>query len=286
MYKLCILGAGILWGCMGIFVKSMRALGFTTFEIVFIRVFVSLVCMAGYIYIKDKRLFKVKAKDLPLFFGSGVVSFIFFTFCYFSAMQLCSISVAAVLLYTSPIFVMIMACIFFKEKITPKKALAAVVAFSGCALVSGIFSEESTITPIGFLAGIGSGFGYALYSIFTKAELKKYEVPTATFYTFLFASIFCVPFLSADTVSRMMTASGAAWSVAIGIVTCFAAYLLYNFGLKKTPASKAAVIAAIEPVAAAAIGILIYKEPLNITKAVGMVLVIASVAALSRNPDR
>lgn len=285
MYKLCILAAGILWGCMGIFVKSMRALGFTTFEIVFIRVFVSLICMAGYIYIKDKKLFKVKIKDLPLFFGSGVISFVFFTFCYFSAMQLCSISVAAVLLYTSPIFVMIMACIFFKEKITPKKAAAAMAAFLGCALVSGIFSEKSTITPIGLLAGIGSGFGYALYSIFTKAELKKYEVPTATFYTFLFASVFCVPFLNAGTISRVTTASGAVWSLSIGIVTCFAAYLLYNFGLKKTPAGKAAVIAAIEPVAAAAVGVLIYKETLDITKAVGMVLVIASVVALSRTSD-
>lgn len=272
----------MLWGSMGIFVKSMRNIGFTTFEIVFIRVFVSLICMAAYIYIKDKKLFKVKAKDLPLFFGSGVVSFVFFTFCYFSSMQLCSISVAAVLLYTSPIFVMIMAHIFFKEKITPKKAAAACAAVLGCAFVSGVFSEENRITLLGFSAGIGSGVGYALYSIFTKAQLKKYEVPTATFYTFLFASVFCIPFLSADTAAKMMTANGAAWSATIGIVTCFAAYLLYNFGLSKTPAGKAAVIAAIEPVAAAAIGVTIYNEQLDSIKFIGIILVIFSVIILSR----
>lgn len=282
MYKLCILAAGILWGSMGIFVKSMRNMGFTTFEIVFIRVFVSLICMTGYIYIKNKKLFKVKIKDLPLFFGSGVVSFVFFTFCYFSAMQLCSISVAAVLLYTSPIFVMIMACVFFGEKISPKKAIAAVAAFCGCTLVSGVFSEESRITALGLAAGLGSGIGYALYSIFTKAQLKKYEVLTATFYTFLFATVFCIPFLNADTVTKMLTPSGAVWSVAIGIVTCFAAYLLYNFGLNKTPAGKAAVIAAIEPVAAATIGVVMYNEPLGAMKVIGIVLVIASVVLLSR----
>ncbi len=282
MYKLCILFAGILWGSMGIFVKSMRNIGFTTFEIVFIRVFVSLICMAVYIYIKDKKLFKVKIKDLPLFFGSGVVSFVFFTFCYFSSMQLCSISVAAVLLYTSPIFVMIMARIFFKEKITPKKAAAAVAAVAGCAFVSGVFSESNRVTALGLSTGIGSGVGYALYSIFTKAQLKKYEVPTATFYTFLFASVFCIPFLSADTAAKMLTANGAAWSVSIGIVTCFAAYLLYNFGLGKTPAGKAAVIAAIEPVAAAAIGVTLYNETLDKIKLVGMLLVIFSVILLGR----
>lgn len=285
MYKFCIFAAGVLWGSMGIFVKSMREIGFTTFEIVFIRVFVSLVCMTGYIYIKDKSLFKVKIKDLPLFFGSGVISLVFFTFCYFSAMQLCSISVAAVLLYTSPIFVMIMACIFFKEKITPKKAFAAVAAVVGCALVSGVFSNENHITLIGFAAGIGSGAGYALYSIFTKAQLKKYEVPTATFYTFLFASIFCIPFLNLETAAKMCTANGAAWSAAIGIVTCFAAYLLYNFGLSKTPAGKAAVIAAIEPVAAAVIGVCVYHETLDAAKTAGILMVIVSVLVLSRTTD-
>lgn len=285
MYKLCILAAGILWGSMGIFVKSMQTIGFTTFETVFVRVFVSLICMTVYIYIKDNRLFKVKIRDLPLFFGSGVVSFVFFTFCYFSAMQLCSISVAAVLLYTSPIFVMIMARIFFKEKITLKKAVAAVAAFCGCTLVSGVFSAENRITAIGFLAGIGSGAGYALYSVFTKVQLKKYDVPTATFYTFLFASLFCIPFLNMSTAAKILTPNGAVWSVSIGIVTCFAAYLLYNFGLSKTPAGKAAVIAAIEPVAAAAIGVTVYNESLGAMKLAGMLLVIVSVLALSRSSD-
>ena len=81
-------------------------------------------------------------------------------------------AVSAILLYTAPIFVMIMSVIFFKERITTKKIVAFVVAITGCALVSGIVSgAQANVT--GIILGVLSGFAYSLYGIFATFYMKK-----------------------------------------------------------------------------------------------------------------
>lgn len=63
------------------------------------------------------------------FFGSGVCSLVFFNWCYFSAISTSSMSVAAVLLYTSPVFVTLLSALFFRERITSHKVAALALTF-------------------------------------------------------------------------------------------------------------------------------------------------------------
>ena len=70
-------------------------------------------------------------------------------------------SMASILLYTAPCFVMLMSATIFGEKITVQKAVALLIAFLGCVLTTGIVGNRSvTITTVGILTGIGSGIGY------------------------------------------------------------------------------------------------------------------------------
>ena len=110
----------------------------------------------------------------------------FFICCYFTAIRLMTMSTAAILLYTSPIWVMILAIIFLKEKVTVQKIIALILAFAGYVLVSGFGGKVSL--P-GILSGLGAGLGYGLYSIFGKFVLKKYSPLTVTCYTFLIAGL-------------------------------------------------------------------------------------------------
>ena len=73
-----------------------------------------------------------------------------------------SLSTAAILLYTAPTIVMLLSALFFKEKITPIKLAALVMAFAGCCLVSGLGQGENALSLGGLLFGLGSGVGYAL----------------------------------------------------------------------------------------------------------------------------
>ena len=182
-----IIIAGCFWGSMGIFVRRLDTYGFSSIQIVSIRVTMAALIFALVLFVKDRKGFKISFRDIPLFLGLGFGSILFFTVCYFSAITMMSLSTAAILLYTSPIWIMLMSILFFHEKLDRRKLIALALAFAGCVLVSGI--SGGGVTPTGLLVGLGSGIGYGLYSILGKIALCKYSPYTVTTYTFVFAAI-------------------------------------------------------------------------------------------------
>ena len=110
---LLVLIAGSLWGIIGYFVRALQEAGLNSMQIVVIRMGLSAVMFSIFAFIFDKKLFKIKLKHLWCFLGTGVISVATFSFCYFMCMTYASLSVASILLYTAPIFVMLMSVIFF-----------------------------------------------------------------------------------------------------------------------------------------------------------------------------
>jgi drug/metabolite transporter (DMT)-like permease len=130
---------------------------------------------------KNRKALKIKASDSKYFIGTGIFSIVLFNWCLFHAIQETSISIASILLYTAPAFVTIFSRIFFKESLTPRKVLALVTTFIGCSFVIGILpNTNGSISLYGFILGLGSGLFYALYSIFGKFALEKYDSLTVT----------------------------------------------------------------------------------------------------------
>lgn len=161
-----ILGAAACWGCIGLFNRFLMRAGMGAANIVVIRNFGGLVLLTLIFALRERSVFHVKAKHLPIFFGTGVVSMVFFTLCYFKCQELCSLAVSAILLYTAPAMVVLMSAAVFRERITRKKLLALALALLGCSFVTGVWSGDASVTAVGVLFGLGAGFLYALYSIF------------------------------------------------------------------------------------------------------------------------
>ena len=161
-----IIAAGICWGVIGIFSRQLAALGFSPVQIAFGRSFVTAVVMVLFMASTRASELAIAKRDIWMFLGTGLCSIVFFNICYFTAIQLTTLSMAAILLYTAPSIVMVLSVLLFKEAFTPVKALCLVLAFAGCVLVSGLGVGQVNIP--GVLAGLGAGFGYALYSIFAR----------------------------------------------------------------------------------------------------------------------
>ena len=281
LYTLAVLASGILWGTMGLFVRELNAAGLNSMHIVTARCFVTMVVVGIVILIKDKDAFKIKLKDWWVFFGSGVVSILVFTWCYFTTISLTSMSVACILLYTSPIFFMLISLVVFKEKLTVVKVIALILAFAGCTLVSGFGGQ---ISGKGLIIGLVSGLGYAGYSIFTSLATKKgYKPFTVTFYTFVFASAGCLFIGDIPTIVTKLSVDPSLIINAslLGVVTAVFPYLLYSWGLTGMEASTASIIASIEPVAATALGAIFFHEPITFTTIGGMCFVLAAIVLLS-----
>ena len=278
-----IIIAGLFWGSMGIFVRHLNGLGFTSVQVACLRLVTAGVIFAVILLIKDPKGFKIKAKDIPLFLALGLVSILFFTCCYFTAIRLMTMSTAAILLYTSPIWVMILAIIFLKEKITARKVIALVLAFAGCVLVSGFGGK---VTVLGILVGLGSGIGYGLYSIFGTFALRKYSPFTVTCYTFLIAGAGSV-FVSdpADMFAKISASDNRlalfGFVLLTSVVTAVIPFLLYTLGLNRTTAGRAAVLATVEPAAATLFGVFVMHESIGIASVIGILLVFAAIIVLA-----
>lgn len=279
-----IILAGIFWGNMGIFVRRLGTYGFTPIQIVCIRVVLAALVFCVVQLAKDPKGFRISLRDVPLFLGLGLGSILFFTVCYFTAISMMTLSTAAILLYTSPIWIMLMSLLFFHEKLTAKKIIALVLAFGGCVLVSGISGGGLTIMVL--LVGLGSGIGYGLYSILGTVALRRYTPYTVTTWTFIIAAIGSI--LISHPVDLMAKISVApsipgllGFSLLTALVTAVIPFLAYTLGLRSVEASKAGILATVEPMVATLIRIFVFSEPLTLMSGVGVLLILAAVVILN-----
>ena len=94
-----VLLAGALWGSMGVFVRRLNAAGLYAMDVVLARMLSALLFMGIFMLLFSRESFRIRLKDLWCFLGSGIVSLLLFSLCYFSGMQEASLSVMAVLLF-------------------------------------------------------------------------------------------------------------------------------------------------------------------------------------------
>lgn len=289
---LLIIFAGIFWGSMGIFVRGLTDLaGFTAIQIVSIRLSVAALIFALILFIKDPKGFRISLKDIPLFLGLGLGSILFFTACYFTAIRMMTLSVAAILLYTSPIWVMLLSLLLFHEKMTTRKLLALGISFLGCILVSGLGSDDSGITLIGILIGLGSGLGYGLYSILGTIALRRYSTYTVTTYTFVTAAIGSLFLCSLPDLWYKITVCPRKpflcfLIILTGLVTAIIPFLLYTLGLEQVEASRAAIFATIEPMVATLIGVVVFHEYLTVMSVLGILCILGAIILLNSHRSR
>ena len=277
---LLVLLAGILWGCLGLFVRILNESGLVAMDIVFLRALITCIAMALVLLIVDRKAFRIRWKDIWCFLGTGLCSIVFFNFCYFKSIALSSLSVAAILLYTAPAIVMVLSFFLFKEKLNKQKIGALLLTFVGCVLVTGVFSGTDKITLGGILFGLGSGFGYALYSIFSRYALERgYSTYTITFYTFLFAAVGSVFFTKPGEIFAVSVSSqkNLFLCIALGLLGTVIPYLAYTKGLQKMENGTASIIASIEPVTASILGVVVYHEKMGIGNGIGAILVLLAL---------
>lgn len=281
---LSIILAAVLWGCISLFTRPMQENGLSSSMIVAVRAVTTTAVMFLVILIKDRSLLKIRLKDLWMFLGTGIASFLFFNVCYMSSIGENSVSVACMLMYTSPIWVTLFSALLFKERLTVGKVFALLICIASCAMLC--LSSSLSISSIGLVYGLLSGLGYGLYSIFGKFATKKYSTTTVIFYTFAFASLGAIPICNiGKAVSLFCHPENILLGALISVFCTILPYMLYTYGLSKTEAGKAAVLSIIEPVVAAIVGFLAFGENPGIIGLVGVLGIVAGIILLEKQKN-
>jgi len=282
---LTALSAGIIWGSLGLFVRYLDSVGITPMQMTCLRYIIVTVILAAYILIRGREMFRINVGDFGIFLLMGVVGTILNSVCYFSAMSMISLSLAAVLQYVAPFIVIILSVPVLNERLTKNKIIAVVGAFIGCVLCTGVLTAPGEMDLWGIIIGAFSGFCFAVYTVGTKVAYNRgCSVPTVLFYTSLICCVGLMPFcdLPSAISITMSDYSILALIVGTGLLVTLLPFVLYNYSLKLIEAGKASVITYVEPLAATVIGFVIYNEGVTVDSAIGMVLIFAALIVINR----
>lgn len=284
--------SGIMFGSAGVFVRTLSAYGMSGPTILFVRVAGALAAMTVLLLVTDRRRFRTALRDLPLFAGTGLVGMLGLNLCYNEAVGRITLSLAAVLLSTSPVFVVILAAVLFGERITWRKMGCMVLAMAGCVLASGLLEQGSGgqgVSLSGVLLGLASALFYALYSIFSrKAMDRSYHTYTIVFYSVLLITLVLLPFAEYERIGAFLAERTAARLGFLAIHTLCTSVLPYVFltlALLHAEAGKVSILAAGgEPIAAVIFGGLFFVEVPTALMLLGIAVTVAALALLCKRP--
>lgn len=276
-------GAAALWGFSGVVTSYLlRHRQMRPDELLVFRTGFATMILFLWIWLTARHLIRIRISDLPYFALLGAIGLVANQGLYYLALTKVSVGYALMLQYLSPIFLMAYGVLSKTERMTSGKLLSATLALSGVALMLiGQPGGLGKISWIGSLCAVGSGLGFAFYTIYGKHGLQRYDSRTMMAYAFLSASMIWLiirpPWKIAWTehsVSLWM------FFVYLGAVATVLPFLLYLASLKYLEASRSSLTSILEPVVAAAAAWVWLKQSLWPLQIAGGIAVLLGVLLL------
>ena len=288
IYLILPIISGILYGSSGIFVRTLTQNGIDATTLLFLRFSIAIPVMVIAILATDKKQLKIKLSDIKLLIitAMGIIGL---NILYNIAMNTISLSIAAVLLSSDPVFVLIIAYLIFKEKITKSKVFSIILVLIGCILTTGLIEgNASNVTGIGIIGGIGAAIFWAIYMMGSKKALENgLHTYTIVLYSILINTIVLIPFTSFNQITTFVNADilGNTIFLILHSTLSFAIpYILLTVSIKYMDSGSASIFTSgAEPLAALIFGMLFYSEIPTILMFSGIILTIIALAILSKS---
>ncbi len=271
--------AAVLWGLIGLFSRTILDAGIGALEIAFWRA----VLAGGAFLLHAAVVGRLRVRTVTD--GAALTAFalVGVTLFYASlnlAIDAGGVSLAFVLLYTAPAFVAVLAWPLLGERLTRRKASLVLLAALGVVLVARAGGGGVHATPAALGWGLAAGASYAAYYLFGKWVLHRYAPVTIFAVVLPIGALGLWPFVTFTAKDPVVWA----WLVALGLVSTYLAYLVYYTGLRATEASRAVLVATVEPVVAAALAAAVFGERLGLVGWLGAGLILAAAAGAATRP--
>ena len=266
--------SAIIFGLMPLLTKIIIARGATSLTIPFFRVFYVTIVLFFVLKIKKIDLHLEKrdliSAILTSIFGSGLTIIILN-----ESYNHVDTGIATSLHFLYPLFVAILCCFFYGEKIKKKQILSLSFALVGIIC----FMSKGNGSLFGYFLAIASGLTYAFYLVkMDKSGLVKMNALKLSFYLALFTTIeiFTMNLFMQDVVFKMDALSYALLLV-LALSSSFLATVLLQKGVLLLGSTRASFICLLEPVTSMIVGILWLNEALTFNKGLGGLAIIVSL---------
>ncbi|MEI6825794.1 MAG: DMT family transporter [Desulfuromonadales bacterium] len=207
---------------------------------------------------------------------------------FFKAVSTTGVAVGTmVAIGSGPLFAGLFSLLFHSERPDRRWLIATSLAIAGL-LVLFIPAPGSAaqIKTSGVLLALAAGASYAGYTLSIKQLLPGNSSDAVIAVVFTLGGILLVPFLFGSDLAWTATPGGLVIILHLGLVATAVAYLLFARGLRSVPAVHAVTLSLAEPLTAATLGILVLRERLTLTAAIGMGLVLAGLVVLGTNRSK
>ncbi len=286
---LAVAAAASMWGTLGFFAKILYAQGVSFESLVAVRASVGWLAVIGFLLAaQGARSLRVARRDLAFLLPLGLVGIGFFYLLYFYTVRESTVGTAAILLYSAPAFVVILARLFLKEPLNAAKVFALLLTVGGIFLVVGAYAPANLeVSPKILLTGLLSGLTYGLYAIFGRPLAGHLSPAVILSYALAFGSALLIV-AALPTLDTLVGLPAGSYLLLLmlAVIHTTLAFALYTFGIRHLGAGRAAIVATIEPVVAGILGVTLLGEELTALKALGALLVLAGAVLAQVGPRK
>ena len=286
---LAVAGAASIWGTLGLFAKILYAQGVSFEALVAVRASVGWLAVLLFLLVgRGARSLRVARRDLALLLPLGLVGVGGFYLLSFYTVRESTVGTAAILLYSAPAFVVVLARIFLRERLNAAKVSGLFLTAGGIFLVAGAYDPANLeMSPDVLLTGLLSGLTYGLYAVLGRPLAGRLSPAVILSYALAFGSallvIAAIPTL--ETLAGLPAISYALLLM-LAVVHTALGFALYTFGISHLGAGRAAIVATIEPVVAGALGVALLGEDPTALKVLGGLLVLTGAVLAQLTPRK
>ena len=274
---ICGILAAVCYGTNPLGALPLYEEGVNTSSVLFLRFSIATLIL-GVVMIANRKSFAVTRGELTTMASLGALMAVS-SLTYYQSFRYMDAGIASTILFVYPVMVAVIMATFFREKVTATTITSIVLALAGIGLLyrgdAGI-----SLSMTGVMLVMVSSLTYAVYIVIVNQSEIRMSIVKLTFYVLLICSmcLFAYSFTSSD-LHLMLPPSPRAWFFAcwLGLVPTVLSLLFMTIAVHEVGATPTAIMGALEPLTAVAIGVMMFGEAFTFRLCVGIVLILAAV---------
>jgi drug/metabolite transporter (DMT)-like permease len=235
----------------------------------------------------NRPLLRVRREDVPRLAFLGIAGLALVHAAYFAAIERLGVGPALTLEYLAPLLILLWLRVVYGRRLQASLYGALALSVAGCFFVVRAY-DATALDGYGVAAGLVAAVAFAIYITAAERAGHRYHAATTLLWAFAFATLFWsivqpwwdFPFDALDTPRNL------ALALAVILVGTLIPFLLMVTAVRHIPASRAAIVATLEPVLGALFEWLIHGRDLVLVQIAGGVAVLAAVLWVqTQRPD-
>jgi drug/metabolite transporter (DMT)-like permease len=277
--------AAAMWAVNGSLARFLLDDGVSAAHLSQIRATASALILVAALAVTSRRSLVIHRRDLPAMVWLGVAGLAGVHATYFLAIERLEIGVALTVQYLGPMLILVWLALAHRRRLRRSLWGAVALAVAGCALVVEV-QRAGALDGLGLLAAAGAAITFAVYMVAAERAGRRYPAMTTLAWAFTFAALFWLVVRPPWTfpVDRLGDARAIALAAGVVLVGTLVPFVLMLTAVRHVPASRAGVVATLEPVLAALIAWPVHGEALAGPQILGGLLVVVAVVWVQTHP--